>query len=64
MAADDGIRIADVCSNPDNYASSETGIRIVSYETTTLAIDKPMRQVWESRFIVEWAATFNGSPTS
>lgn len=56
-AASDVQRIADVLTNPANYAQSTTGIREVRFLGAERAIDKAHAEVWRVRFWCQWQSS-------
>ncbi len=53
-AADDAMRIADICENPSNYNAATTGIREIRYQGSRRTGELPRFEIWESRFWVQW----------
>ncbi len=53
-AANDCMKVADVCSNPENYDSENSGIRRVTFVRLERAFDLAHSEIWQVIFDVEW----------
>ena len=60
-AADDCSKLADTCENPDNYGSSTSGIRIVTFQGFSRVQDTGLGEIWEVRFACQWQSDLDGS---
>ena len=61
-AASDAMLIADVCENPANYNSSDSGISVVVFDGFSRAMDLGKCEIWETRFRVTFRTDLHTTP--